>query len=107
MILASEHFIFRRYVLDGYDLTVYDSSEPDTMHLGRLLIVNLVKLLPIGAAGIIAGCAGAGGAVIGMAGTSQQLSKIRYQLRLSVLRRGLVYRSGCCEVWGVWRRSRV
>lgn len=53
MILLSEHYIFRRYVLDGYDLTAYDS----------------VKRLPIGVAGIFAMCCGVAGAVVGMAET--------------------------------------
>lgn len=52
VVVAQEHFIFRRYVIPGgYDLTVYDS----------------IRDLPIGAAGIFACCCGAAMAVISMA----------------------------------------
>jgi purine-cytosine permease-like protein len=52
-ILLEEHYIFRRIggKLGGYDLTAYDDP----------------RRLPVGIAGILAGCCGAAGAVIGMA----------------------------------------
>ncbi|KAI5123976.1 hypothetical protein M0805_006388 [Coniferiporia weirii] len=53
VIVAEEHFIFRRKggPLGGYDLDAYDD----------------LKRLPLGAAGIFAGCCGVAGAVAGMA----------------------------------------
>ncbi|KZO95131.1 hypothetical protein CALVIDRAFT_178789 [Calocera viscosa TUFC12733] len=55
VIVAEEHYIFRRKhgMLGGYDLTAYDSFAR----------------LPVGIAGIFAGCCGVAGAVIGMAET--------------------------------------
>jgi purine-cytosine permease-like protein len=52
VVVAEEHYIFRRHVIPGgYDLTVYDS----------------LKRLPVGIAGIIACICGAGMAVVAMA----------------------------------------
>lgn len=53
VITLEEHFIFRRpgRLLGGYDFEVYDSP----------------RRLPLGIAGIIAGCCGVAGAVVGMA----------------------------------------
>lgn len=52
MIVAEEHFIFRRKngPLGGYNLDDYDTPSK----------------LPVGVAGILAGCFGVAGAVIGM-----------------------------------------
>lgn len=52
MIIAEEHFIFRRKngPLGGYNLDDYDTPSK----------------LPVGAAGILAGCFGVAGAIIGM-----------------------------------------
>jgi len=53
VITLEEHFIFRgrKGLLGGYNFEVYDSPSH----------------LPLGIAGILAGCCGAAGAVVGMA----------------------------------------
>lgn len=53
VVVAEEHFIFRRKggVLGGYDLDAYDDFNK----------------LPLGFAGVFAGCCGVAGAVVGMA----------------------------------------
>jgi purine-cytosine permease-like protein len=53
VITLEEHFIFRRRngALGGYNFEVYDSPSR----------------LPLGIAGILAGCCGVAGAVVGMA----------------------------------------
>nr|XP_031864356.1 uncharacterized protein CI109_000269 [Kwoniella shandongensis]KAA5531428.1 hypothetical protein CI109_000269 [Kwoniella shandongensis] len=54
VVVAEEHFIFRRYIIPGgYDLEIYDS----------------IRSLPIGAAGIFSCLCGAGLAVVSMAQT--------------------------------------
>ena len=40
VILAAEHLIFRRYVLDGYDLNVYDSSTSPSLGSVSILTCN-------------------------------------------------------------------
>lgn len=73
VVVAEEHFIFRRKggILSGYDLEAYDDisrSVPGQIMVSLLRIhVFLTYRLPIGAAGIFAGCCGAAGAVVGMA----------------------------------------
>ncbi|KAK8858730.1 hypothetical protein IAR55_002959 [Kwoniella newhampshirensis] len=54
VVVAEEHYIFRRYIIPGgYDLEAYDS----------------LRLLPVGAAGIFACLCGAGLAIVSMAQT--------------------------------------
>lgn len=70
VIIAEEHFIFRRKggLVSGYDLEAYeDISRSDKLISQTSFGLIRCFRLPLGAAGIFAGCCGVAGAVVGMA----------------------------------------
>ncbi|GJJ05824.1 hypothetical protein Clacol_000011 [Clathrus columnatus] len=74
VIVAEEHFIFRRKdgMLGGYDLRVYDSPTSYVVFSFRLFMLNLsppslASRLPVGAAAVFASLCAIAGAVVSMA----------------------------------------
>lgn len=68
VITLEEHFIFRRNngPLGGYNLDDWDSPTKYFVYLCDRIGSTLYRL-PLGVAGIVAGCCGVAGAVVGMA----------------------------------------
>ena len=69
VIVAEEHFIFRRKggLVPGYDLEAYEDISRSIKLVSRSSLRLTRFRLPLGAAGIFAGCCGVAGAVVGMA----------------------------------------
>ena len=85
VVVALEHFIFRRKggPLGGYNLDEYDSfyKYVTLNSISGLKICDVIySRLPVGIAGILAGCFGVAGAVLGMAQVRTTFENCSYNI---------------------------